>query len=75
MLVTNLEYMESIVAQRPDLEWDGWNIVRYTKSDRAMFSSDGVYKNGMWYKRKTFPITEQGWSVPNSIGRHDEFLE
>jgi hypothetical protein len=29
MLVTSLEEMERIVAARPDLEWDGWNVVKY----------------------------------------------
>jgi hypothetical protein len=75
MLVTDLEHMEKIVAQRTDLEWEGWDVVRYNKSDKAMFSIDGVYKNGSWFKRKTFPITEIGWIIPNNIGGNNEFLE
>jgi hypothetical protein len=69
MLITSLEDMENIVASRTDLEWDGWNVVKYTKSSDAMFSRDGIYKNGKWCNKKTFPITEEGWFLPNSLGR------
>jgi hypothetical protein len=75
MLVTDLEHMESIVDQRKDLEWDGWDVVKYIKSEKAIFSSDGVYRNGSWFIRKLFPITEKGWTIPNSMGRDNELLE
>jgi hypothetical protein len=75
MLVTSLEYMSKIVSNRQDLEWDGWDVVKYAKSSDAMFSVDGVLKNGLWCKKKIFPITEEGWHIPNSIGRLDEQLE
>ena len=68
MLVNNLQYMEGIVEKRNDLDWIGWDVVKYSKSSEAMFSSDGVFRNGQWYKRKIFPLTENGWNVPNSIG-------
>lgn len=69
MLVSNLQYMEDIVAQRNDLDWLGWDIVKYSKSSSAIFSPDGIFRNGEWYKRKIFPLTEIGWDIPNSIGR------
>jgi hypothetical protein len=75
MLVTNLEYMEKIVSERSDLEWSGWDIVKYTKSENAQFSVDGFFKNGSWFKKRTFPITEKGWNIPNSIGRNYEKVE
>jgi len=75
MLVTDLNYMEHIVSKRQDLEWQGWDVVKYTKSNSAMFSNDGVFKNGTWCKKKIFPITESGWIIPNSIGRLDAELE
>jgi hypothetical protein len=75
MLVTNLEYMEKIVSSRNDLEWNGWDIVKYTRSESAMFSPEGVFKNGVWCKRKTFPITTDGWFIPNSMREDFDELE
>jgi len=74
MLVNNLEKMEQIVNST-DLEWDGWNVVKYTPSHSAMFSTDGAYKGGQWYKKKVFPLTEDGWHVPNSIGKINARME
>jgi hypothetical protein len=75
MLVTSLEKMENIVASRKDLDWIGWDVVKYTKSYSAMFHIDGVCKNGVWFKKKTFPVTEDGWNIPNSIGGTNANLE
>jgi hypothetical protein len=75
MLVTSLEYMSKIVSNRQDLEWNGWDVIKYTKSPNGMFSNDGVFRNGVWCKQKIFPITEEGWQIPNSIGRLDYDLE
>lgn len=75
MLVTSLEEMEAIVRSRGDLEWDGWNIVKYTNSSNAIYSVDGAFKNGKWMKKKVFPITKDGWYLPNTIGRIDAQVE
>jgi hypothetical protein len=75
MLVVDLEHMEKIVMSRDDLEWDGWDVVKYTKNLNAHMSPDGVYKNGQWFKRKVFPVTNSGWSIPNSIGLADAKME
>lgn len=75
MLVTSLEEMEQIVANRGDLEWDGWNIVKYSKSEKAIYSKDGVFHRGAWMKKKVFPLTEEGWFLPNTIGRVDAQVE
>lgn len=69
MLVTSLEEMESIIRSRGDLEWDGYDVVKYTNSSNAMYGVDGVFRNGKWMKKKVFPLTEQGWNLPNTIGR------
>lgn len=75
MLVTSLDEMEQIVASRGDLEWDGWNVVKYTKSSNAMYSTDGCFHRGMWMKKKVFPATQDGWYLPNTIGRVDAQVE
>jgi hypothetical protein len=61
--------MEKIVSSNNDLSWDGWNVVRYSAGHNAQYSPNGVYLNGKWMKKKVFPITEQGWHLPNNIGR------
>lgn len=75
MLVTTEQEMQKIIDSRGDLEWDGWNVVKYTKSNNAMHSPDGVYVNGVWMKRKVYPITSDGWYLPNTIGRIDARVE
>lgn len=75
MLISELNKMEGIVNSSQDLEWEGWDVVKYTKSSNAMFSKDGAYKNGEWYKKKVFPLTENGWNLPNSIGKTNASVE
>ena len=75
MLVTDLEQMTRIVNSRNDLEWEGWNVVKYTRNSNAYTMSDGVFKNGVWMIKKVFPVTEDGWYIPNSIGLADAQVE
>lgn len=75
MLVTSLEEMEDIVRSRGDLSWDGYDVVKYTNSSNAMYGVDGVFRNGKWMKKKVFPLTEQGWHLPNTIGRNHAQVE
>jgi hypothetical protein len=75
MFITNLNKMDKIVSGSKDLEWDGWDVARYTPSHTAMFSTDGVYKNGKWFKKKVFPVTENGWDIPESIGQKNAKME
>lgn len=67
MLISNLDQMEKIVESREDLEWIGWDIIRYF-GQSSFLSKDAVFKNGKWVKTKVYPITEQGWDVPDNIG-------
>lgn len=75
MLVNNLNQMEKIVDSSSQLEWDGWDVVTYTASNSAMLAKDGVYRDGKWYKKKVFPLTENGWNLPDSIGNTDARME
>jgi len=75
MLVNNLDYMEKIVSENKDLDWYGWDVVKYTKSSSAIFSPDGIFRNGEWHKKRIFPLTESGWQIPNSIGRNNAKME
>lgn len=75
MLVNSLEKMEEIVEANPMLSWDGWDVVKHTPTYKGMFSVDGAFKDGQWHKKKVFPITENGWHIPNSIGKYDANME
>lgn len=68
MFITSLSEMEILVDSRSDLQWEGWNVVRYKKNADAQFDRNGVFCNGQWYNKFTFPITEHGWSIPDRIG-------
>jgi hypothetical protein len=71
MLVNDLETMEQVVCSHTDLEWEGWDVVKYTPSPNAYSSPDGVFKDGRWCKCKRYPLTEKGWYVPNSLVKDD----
>lgn len=75
MLVTDLTVMEDIVSSRKDLDWDGWNVIKYSNHSNAMFHKNGAFKNGRWVKKTTFPLTETGWHIPNTIGKTNEQVE
>lgn len=67
MIIKDLNHMENIVSSRPDLEWEGWNVIKYTKNAASYMSVDGVFRQGNWYKKTVYEITENGWSVPNNF--------
>lgn len=71
MFIDSITKMEQLVDLRPDLEWDGWDVVLYKKNSGAQFEVNGVFKNGQWYNKFVYPITEKGWSIPDRIGRED----
>lgn len=68
MFITSLSEMERLVDSRSDLEWDGWDVVRYKKNPRAQFDANGVYKNGSWHNKFIFPLSRDGWSIPEKLG-------
>lgn len=72
MLVNSLELMEKIVDYRPDLEWDGWNVVQYKKNNSAQFRKDGAFKNGSWYNKTVYQLNEDGWKIPDSMVIRDD---
>lgn len=71
MLVSSLNKMERIVGSHPELSWEGWDVVRHKKNPSSQFESSGEFYKGAWHKKIIFPLTKDGWSVPDSIGRSD----
>lgn len=71
MFITSLSEAERLVDSRSDLEWEGWDLVRYKKNARAQFDRNGVYRNGSWYIKTVFPLNRDGWSIPERFRSSD----
>ena len=69
MLVSSLTQMEQIVDGHPDLSWEGWDVVLQRPNSNAQYDVKGVFHNGQWYKRYTYPITTDGWYIPERFVR------
>lgn len=68
MLISKLEYAESIVKKFNDLRWNGWNIVSRQQTPNGFSSKHGSFINGKWGIDKVYPLTEKGWYLPNNYG-------
>jgi hypothetical protein len=69
MKITSLEVMESIVKTNDSLSWDGWDVVELKKSSTAWMKPEGAYANNSWHIKSVFPVTQDGWSIPNKYTR------
>jgi GTP cyclohydrolase FolE2 len=65
MIITNLEKMEKIVSRNRNLSWIGWDIADRKRSDSGRTSVSGVRIKGEWYLQRIYPVTKQGWDIPN----------
>lgn len=65
MIIKNLETMEKIVAKNKNLTWIGWDVVDRKRSEAGRTSTDGVRVNDQWYLQRIYPITRNGWDIPN----------
>jgi hypothetical protein len=64
MKINSLETMEKIVSKNSNLFWEGWSVCTYLEED-GLYSSEGVYKEGQWIKKKTFEYAFNGWNIPD----------
>ena len=67
MLVNTLEQAEQIVAKHSFLEWDGWNIIRYTPDPAGFYARDGVWHNERWQRKTCYELNRQGWHLPHTL--------
>jgi hypothetical protein len=65
MIITNLEKMEKIVSRNSNLNWVGWDVVDRKKSDAGRTAVNGVRVKGVWYVQRIYPVTRNGWDIPN----------
>jgi len=65
MIINSLEKMEKIVNKYDNLSWNGWDVVDRKRSESGRTSTSGVRVDGLWYLQRVFPITKDGWDIPN----------
>jgi hypothetical protein len=65
MIVNNLEKMEKIVARNNNLSWVGWDVADRKRSESGRTAVNGVRVNGVWYLQRIYPVTRNGWDIPN----------
>lgn len=65
MIINSLEKMEKIVSRNNNLTWVGWDVVDRKRSESGRTAVNGVRVNGLWYLQKVYPVTSNGWDIPN----------
>ena len=65
MIINNLERMEKIVSRNNSLSWVGWDVVDRKRSESGRTAVNGVRVNGVWYLQRIYPVTRNGWDIPN----------
>ena len=66
MYVDSLNKMEEIVSNREDLMWENFNVVQLkSQSPNAALGKSARFIKDSWLKVKVYPLTEDGWKVPD----------
>lgn len=65
MIIKNLEQMEKIVSKHNTLSWVGWDVRDLKRSDAGRTATNGIRVNGQWYLQRVYPVTRNGWDIPN----------
>lgn len=66
--ITDLSTMEEIVERNPFLQWDGWDVVSYSKKPTTFLNPKARKLDGVWRHTVRYPIESDGWTVPGDIG-------
>ena len=65
MLIKDLNIAEKIVRNNKDLRWIGWDIVSRKITNQGFKDKNGSFVDGKWGIDTQYPITENGWHLPN----------
>lgn len=68
MLTLGIRKVENFVEQQRelgnDVRWDGWDMVFFRPADKAVFSREGAFRNGVWgYDNRVSPNEKGVWEV------------
>jgi hypothetical protein len=69
MNIKSLEQMEEIVKKQKNLSWEGWDVIQTSPNPVAWRYPNGRFIKGKWYVQKRFPVTANGWELPNNVAR------
>lgn len=69
MKVTDLNEAEKIVANNPNLSWEGWDIIHLVQDDYAEYLHTGLMdkQSKKWYKKTIISCNADGWNIPDSV--------
>ena len=67
VLVETLEQMEDIVADNDHLEWDGWDVVSYSKRNTTFMNPKAKIWKGDWHHVQRYQVNGDGWLFPKGI--------
>lgn len=59
-MLLNLSSAEAFVRKSPGYFWDGWTIKQFVPNDKAMFRTNGAFKDGRWGFMNTYEVNEKG---------------
>jgi hypothetical protein len=69
MLIKDIDTMESIVSNHPDLEWEGWDVMWYKPYPAGFLKVDGAMRDGKWTRLRRIAPERQGWKLPTALSR------
>lgn len=53
-------------ARGVDVYWNGWEIIFFNPSSKAMSSVKGIFRSGRWGYANRFPVLADGtWEIDN----------
>lgn len=68
MINLDIRKVHSFVSKQQhlgnDVRWDGWDIVFFRPVEHAIYSKDGVFRNGVWgFDNRVIVNSEGIWSI------------
>jgi len=68
MLTLGIRKVEKFVKEQQalgnDVRWDGWDMVFFRPSPKAVFSREGAFRNGVWgFDNRVSPNGSGVWEV------------
>jgi len=66
MQIKDLDLMEKIVKRyNKNLNWVGWDVADRRRTEAGRTAINGVRVDGVWYVQTIYPLTSNGWDIPN----------
>lgn len=65
MIINKLETMEKIISKNKGLCWVGWDVADRRRTEAGRTAINGVRVDGQWYVQTVYPLTNNGWDLPN----------